>query len=253
MGADRRRRERGFALVAVLWLLLLLSIIGGVMLVEARSERRQAATEATLLQARLTADAGIDRAILSLVNGGDAERWRLDGTPRALRLFDRDIEVRIESEAGKIDLNAAPPPLLAALFRSQGMPPAEAEQLAGRVAAWRTPLRPAMPDDAADPYKVITHEVIKNERLVEKIRQTWPIEIGKNQSIRAEFRLTADPNNIKDCTVRLSKIASSDSAGIADLHLHASVGHATQILRKASTMGHRLRRPLPLPRLVFQG
>jgi general secretion pathway protein K len=33
------------------------------------------------------------------------------------------------------------------------MAPAEAEQLGGRVSAWRTPLRPAMPDDAADPYR----------------------------------------------------------------------------------------------------
>ncbi|HVX57577.1 MAG TPA: hypothetical protein VHA37_07650, partial [Candidatus Saccharimonadales bacterium] len=37
--------------------------------------------------------------------------------------------------------------------RSQGVAPAEAEQLADRVVAWRTPLRPGLPDDAADPYR----------------------------------------------------------------------------------------------------
>jgi general secretion pathway protein K len=137
----------------VLWLLLLLSIIAGVMLVEARSERRLAAAGVAVIDSRLVADAAINRAIMSLVNAQDPERWRLDGTPRRLRVLDRDVEVWIESESGKIDLNASRADLLAALFRSQGVAPAEADQLADRAVAWRSPLRPGTPDDAADPYR----------------------------------------------------------------------------------------------------
>jgi general secretion pathway protein K len=139
----------------VLWLLLLLSIIGGIMLVEARSERRLAATGVALVEARLAADAAINRAIMSLVNSQDSEKWRLDGTPREIRVFDHDVEVRVESERGKIDLNMARPDVLAALFRGQAVPPAEAEQLADRVIAWRSPLRSGMADDAADPYRAV--------------------------------------------------------------------------------------------------
>src|SRR5690348_16526476 len=92
MASPERRRE-GFALIGVLWLLLLLGIIAGVLLAEARSERHQAATAAARLQARLIADAAINRALLSLVNAQDPEHWRLDGTPRRLPLFGHNIAV----------------------------------------------------------------------------------------------------------------------------------------------------------------
>ena len=150
--ADGRPRS-GFALVAVLWLLLLLSIIAGMLLRGAESERDLAATEIALADARLVADAGINRAILSLVNPQDPLKWRLDGTGQSVHLLDRDIEVAVESEAAKIDLNMAPAPLLAALLRSQGVAPGDADEIAGRIVAWRTPLAPGEPDQAADDYR----------------------------------------------------------------------------------------------------
>jgi general secretion pathway protein K len=148
-----RRWDRGFALIVVLWLLLLLGLVARILLSEARSDRRAVAIEDRLVENRLLADAGINRAILSLVNRQDTERWRLDGTPRSVRLFDLDIEVRVESESGKIDINVASPDMLGALFRSQGLGSGDADELADRVVSWRTPLDLGLPDAAANPYR----------------------------------------------------------------------------------------------------
>jgi general secretion pathway protein K len=146
-------RRPGFALVAVLWLLLLLSVIGGMLLRGAESERDGALTEIALTDARLLADAGINRAILSVANPQDPLKWRLDGTAQTLHLLGHDVDVSVESEAAKIDLNLAPRDLLAALFRSRGVAPGDAGDIADRIVAWRSPLAPGEPDEAADRYR----------------------------------------------------------------------------------------------------
>src|ERR1700722_6555151 len=130
--------EKGFALVLVLWALLLLSVLGGSFLVEARTTRIVAATGVVQLQGRQMSDAAINRAIMALLDARDPLRLTLDGSTRVIRLFDRDIHLRVESENGKASLNAAPLGLLASLFRSIDVPPADADALAARVVAWRT-------------------------------------------------------------------------------------------------------------------
>jgi general secretion pathway protein K len=153
MACIENRDRPGFALVAVLWLLLILSVIGGMLLRGAESERDLAATEVALTDARLLADAGINRAILSVANTRDPLKWRLDGTSQILGLLGHEVEVAVESEAAKIDLDMAPRDLLAALFRSQGVAPGDAGDIADRVVAWRAPLAPGEPDQAADRYR----------------------------------------------------------------------------------------------------
>jgi general secretion pathway protein K len=137
--ANAEAAEEGFALVLVLWALLLLSVLGGSFLVEARTTRIVADTAAVQLQGRLMSDGAINRAIMALLDVRDPLRLSLDGSTRVIRLFDHDIRLRVESESGKANLNAAPLSLLAALFRGADVPPGDADALAARVAAWRTP------------------------------------------------------------------------------------------------------------------
>jgi general secretion pathway protein K len=146
-------RRPGFALVAVLWLLLLLTTIAGMLRLGAESDRDLAATEVALVQAQLIADAGINRALLSLVDPRDPLKCRLDGTKQRVAVLDRTIEIAVSSEAAKIDLNLASPALLAALLRSQGLAPGEADDIAARIISWRSPLDPGTPDPAADAYR----------------------------------------------------------------------------------------------------
>jgi general secretion pathway protein K len=146
----------GFALVAVLWLLLLLTTIAGLLRLDAEGDRDLAATDVAMVQARLIADAGINRALLSLADPRDTLKCRLDGTRQTVDLLDRSVEIAVSSEAAKIDLNLASPALLAALLRSKGgVAPNEADEIAGRITDWRSPLDPGTPDPAADAYRDI--------------------------------------------------------------------------------------------------
>lgn len=139
-----RTGKDGFALVLVLWTLLLLSLLGLSLTREAMATRREADARISALRARLVADGGIARALASLVDPSDPDRWKLDGTPRSVALHGAAIAVSVEGEAGKFDLNAMPPAAIAALLAAKGCDPARAARLAERIVAWRTPL-PAIP------------------------------------------------------------------------------------------------------------
>lgn len=146
-------QEHGFALVLVLWMGLLIAIIAAGLLREAQSARIVAAGDAASLQASLIAEGAIHRAILSLIDPSDPLRWHIDGTPQTLNVLGHDVMVGVESEAGKIDLNAAPPSVLVALFRFAQLSPADSETLADRVLAWRSPVPPGAVDSTTNIYR----------------------------------------------------------------------------------------------------
>src|SRR5262249_1943613 len=76
--------ENGIALVAVLWLLILLAVVAAALSFETHSNARVARNMSENASARMAADAGIQRAILDLQAAvrapGDAGQLRVDGT-----------------------------------------------------------------------------------------------------------------------------------------------------------------------------
>jgi general secretion pathway protein K len=134
-----RPDERGLALILVLWGLALLSLMAvGVLSLE-RSARRSSLDFDQRARAEALSAAGINRAILSLLEPDPARRWRIDGTPRDLQLENYHFRVRIQDESGKIDLNVADRELLVGLFVSQGLSAQAADELTDKVLDWRDP------------------------------------------------------------------------------------------------------------------
>jgi general secretion pathway protein K len=74
-----------------------------------------------------------------------------DGTTRTLRRPGGTAAIRIESEAGKIGLNAAPPELLRALFLRLGLGDRQAGSLAAAILDWRSPGQRARIRGAKEP------------------------------------------------------------------------------------------------------
>jgi general secretion pathway protein K len=135
-----RRSQKGIALIAVLWTLVLLSLIATAVSWEARTGARSARNTVENAVARAAADAGIQRAILDLVAltlPQDPQKFRTDGTVYVWRFAGSTVYISIQDEGGKIDLNQAPEALLAALFRSVGVDPGKAESLAAAIADFR--------------------------------------------------------------------------------------------------------------------
>jgi general secretion pathway protein K len=87
-------------------------------------------------KAELAADSALWTAVHTIVNGGP-DAWRTDGTVYAWRFDGAEVRVRVTDELGRIDLNAAPHELLAALFVAAGAEPEEATVLADAVVEFR--------------------------------------------------------------------------------------------------------------------
>jgi len=135
---DAIRNDQGFALVLVLWALLLLTVLGAGLLVETRVTRMVAATSSVRLKAQLIADGAINRAVMAVLDPRDPLHLPLDGASQVVGFLGHSVELATESEAGKISLNAASPDLFAKLFRGVGVAPDDAASLAARIVAWRT-------------------------------------------------------------------------------------------------------------------
>lgn len=133
----RFKSQKGIALVLVLWVLLLLTIMTGSFSLMARMDRLEANTLLSGTQARFSAEAAINMAVLALRDPVDETRMRADG-----RLYEAEIdgvfvEVSAIDERGKLDINATDELSLANLFTGHGMELGDAEILAAAVLDWR--------------------------------------------------------------------------------------------------------------------
>ena len=131
--APWRRGKRGFALLLVLWGLILLGLIAASFLRETRVGTTLARNVVENAKAEALAEAGVRRAILGLLDTDPATAWRADGRPYRFELGDGTIQIQIQDERGKIDLNHAPPAMLATLFQETGSDPEVARRLADAI------------------------------------------------------------------------------------------------------------------------
>lgn len=117
---DIPQGERGIALVAVLWILVLLTTLVLGFVAEARTGLHIIRNDSQAAHARAIADAGITLAILGAVDPAPRSPWRGDGRVHTLAYGGGTIRVRIEDEDGKLDINNTPIPRLRALFATLG-------------------------------------------------------------------------------------------------------------------------------------
>jgi general secretion pathway protein K len=132
---SQRARQRGIALVLVLWVMALLAVMVVGFAGDARTELKLVRNQADAAEARAIADTGVSLALLNILENTEETAWHLDGEPHDLAYGDGAIRVSVQDEGGKIDLNLAPSALLAGLFRTLGIPGAEA--LAAAIQEWR--------------------------------------------------------------------------------------------------------------------
>jgi general secretion pathway protein K len=147
----RNRRERGLALLAVLWLVTLLSVVAASFSATSRTETQLARNAVERARAEALADAGLYRALFGLLEPAPDRRWRTDGTVYTLALGAGEVGVAVQDEAGRIDLNVATDELIHGLFLSAGLDGAGADALLDALADFRDPddlRRPGGAEDA---------------------------------------------------------------------------------------------------------
>lgn len=139
------RRQRGVALLLVLWALAMLGLLLGALVMVVRQETRLALWQREHTQALLAAEAGIELAVRAISDPAQRALWVADGREQPL-LFDRArLRVSVRSERGKLDLNSAAPGDFARVAQALGSSPQQASTLAQslntRRAAGRAPFQ----------------------------------------------------------------------------------------------------------------
>ncbi|MDO8845398.1 general secretion pathway protein GspK [Methylicorpusculum sp.] len=130
-------RQKGVALVLVLWIVTLLSIMAGSFALSMRRESSIMFGLKSVAQAQAYAEAGIAMAQMMMLQSDPLKRWQADGQIYEFR-FDRAlIRVQMLAESGKVDLNQAD---LKLLQRVLSQAPIEAEKqarIADAIIDWR--------------------------------------------------------------------------------------------------------------------
>jgi general secretion pathway protein K len=132
-------RQDGVALVLVLWVLALMAVLAGGFSRGTRTEATLAYHQVAAAQAQALAEGGVQRGILELLRPQELRLWRVDGTAYRIPLGEGTVDLAIQDESGKVDLNTADDELLLGLFETQGLDEGASEQLRDTLLDWRDP------------------------------------------------------------------------------------------------------------------
>jgi general secretion pathway protein K len=136
--------ERGFVLVAVLWILVALASLATIFSVYLSNSARALGANDIGLQAEALSSASLELAAYQMLSADDKDR-PAQGSFH-FRMDDADVSVTFTSEAARIDLNKAPKNMLAGFFEVLGANQKIAGEIADRIDGWRTQPK----SDAAD-------------------------------------------------------------------------------------------------------
>ncbi|HTZ77561.1 MAG TPA: hypothetical protein VMC10_06630 [Stellaceae bacterium] len=131
--ATARPRERGFALLVVIWVLALLAVLATGFAADTRSEAQQARNLLENARAQALAEAGIALAVTGLLDRNPVTQWAADGTPRDLTFDGGRLHIVVQDEGGKVNLNTAAPELLSGLLARVGVAPGERDALVDAI------------------------------------------------------------------------------------------------------------------------
>ena len=134
--ARARRASRGFIVVAVLWILSALATLVSIYAIYVRNTAMAVAINDNAVVAEGLVAAGVELAAYNIVSA--PKEARPARGQFALRMGRANVVVAFRTETARIDLNAAPKELLAALFAVLGARPDDAGQYAERIIGWRT-------------------------------------------------------------------------------------------------------------------
>jgi general secretion pathway protein K len=129
--------ERGFVIVAVLWILVALSALATIFSLYLSNSAQALAISDDGLRAEALVSASVELTAYQLLLARD-KAPQAQGSFR-FRLGNAEALVSFKSEAARIDLNLAPKEMLSNLFEVLGADEKIAREAAERIIGWRTP------------------------------------------------------------------------------------------------------------------
>ncbi len=149
----RRSSERGIALIAVLWLTILLTVIASGFAFSMHGEAVAARNALSLAQARAAADGAVERTAFELTRPRNLpDVWQADGSPQSWAEGEVKLTSWAVDEAARIDLNTASDPLLKGLLQNVGgLDAFTAESVLEAILDWRDVDELKRPNGAEEP------------------------------------------------------------------------------------------------------
>ncbi|MGQ9659782.1 MAG: general secretion pathway protein GspK [Thermochromatium sp.] len=139
----RVRRQRGIALMLVMWVLTLLTVMAVSLSLTRRTEIALTDNQVESVRFRALAEAAIAYTALhyltpeTQVDEKQGGVWRPDGQPRAWSFAGSELSLRVFNESSRYDLNQIPPETLRTLLEVLGLAPEAADALAAAIVDWR--------------------------------------------------------------------------------------------------------------------
>jgi general secretion pathway protein K len=129
-------RQRGFALLIVLWTLALLALLGTHLLAAGRQDAQLARNllDAAVLEA--AANGAVQQAVFGVLDSY-SRHWKPENSVGTVQFGRAVVAVRVEDEADKVNPNIAAPKLLQALLLQVGADSATAAAVAASIVEWR--------------------------------------------------------------------------------------------------------------------
>jgi general secretion pathway protein K len=131
--------QRGIALIAVLWLCVLLTVIASGFAFSMHGEAVAARNTISLAQARAAADGAVERTAFELIRPRNLpDVWLPNGAPNAWEDGDVKLTTWAVDESARIDLNTASDALLKGLLQNVGgLDAFEADRILAAILDWR--------------------------------------------------------------------------------------------------------------------
>jgi general secretion pathway protein K len=138
--------ERGFVIVAVLWILVALAALAMIFSVYLSNSAQALAVNDSALQTEAIVSSSLELAAFQLLA---RDRQRPSQGAFNYRLNKADIAVSYTSEAARINLNYAAKDVIANFFAALGASQDAATEYAARIAGWRMRISPPVDPNAA--------------------------------------------------------------------------------------------------------
>ncbi|MDX9767969.1 MAG: type II secretion system protein GspK [Ectothiorhodospiraceae bacterium] len=132
-----RRRERGLALVLVLWVITLMMVMLAAFSYALRTETRLTMHARDSAESRAVAEAAVHYAAALLLSDPAGERVARDGTPLEWSFAEHVVTLTIQGENGLVSLNGASPQALEQVLIAAGVDVGEVPRLLDVIADWR--------------------------------------------------------------------------------------------------------------------
>jgi general secretion pathway protein K len=111
-------RQRGLALVIVIWILTLLTLMAGSFAKSMRRESSISYAMTSSAKAQALAETGVTLAQFNLAQPDPQQHWLVDGTVYEIIGPESRMRIRVFSEAGKVDINSTSEQQLEAVLGS---------------------------------------------------------------------------------------------------------------------------------------